>query len=76
MLTRFWPTQQARVQLPLVPPSSGGANPAAGVGSVAGFDDLPFDNIHRVTFDPQDENIIYVSTFGSGVWRGPALPVR
>ncbi len=40
------------------------------------FDDLPFDNIHRVTFDPDDENIIYVSTFGSGVWRGPALPIR
>lgn len=40
------------------------------------FTQLPFDNIHRVTFDPQDENTIYVTTFGSGVWRGPALPVR
>ncbi|MCK4299085.1 MAG: hypothetical protein KAX80_06115, partial [Planctomycetes bacterium] len=70
------------------------------------FDDLPFDNIHRVTFSPQDENTIearppstgppgarnqstsgspaenqdrrslYVTTFGGGVWRGPALPVR
>jgi len=40
------------------------------------FEDLPFDNIHRVTFDPHDQNTIFVTTFGSGVWRGRALPVR
>ena len=39
------------------------------------FDQLPFDNIHRVTFDPDDEGVIYVTTFGSGVWRGPAFPI-
>jgi len=40
------------------------------------FDQLPFDNIHRVTFDPADHSIIYVTTFGSGVWRGPASAAR
>ena len=34
--------------------------------------DLPFHNIMRVTFDPQDAGVIYVSTFGGSVWRGPA----
>ena len=29
-------------------------------------------NAQRVTFDPKDESIIYVSTFGGSVWRGPA----
>ena len=38
------------------------------------FDELPFDNIHRVTFDPADHGVIYVTTFGGGVWRGPARP--
>ncbi len=38
------------------------------------FQELPFDNIHRVTFDPGDHKVIYVTTFGSGVWRGPAEP--
>jgi photosystem II stability/assembly factor-like uncharacterized protein len=34
--------------------------------------DLPFHNIMRVTFDPPDAGVIYVSTFGGSVWRGPA----
>jgi photosystem II stability/assembly factor-like uncharacterized protein len=33
---------------------------------------LPFRNAQRVTFDPRDDAIIYVSTFGASVWRGPA----
>ena len=30
---------------------------------------LPFRNAQRITFDPRDESIIYVSTFGGSVWR-------
>jgi photosystem II stability/assembly factor-like uncharacterized protein len=33
---------------------------------------LPFRNAQRVTFDSRDDAIIYVSTFGASVWRGPA----
>jgi photosystem II stability/assembly factor-like uncharacterized protein len=33
---------------------------------------LPFSNAQRVTVDPDDPNVIYVSTFGGSVWRGPA----
>jgi photosystem II stability/assembly factor-like uncharacterized protein len=33
---------------------------------------LPFRSAQRVTFDPRDDSIIYVSTFGGSVWRGPA----
>ena len=32
---------------------------------------LPFANAQRVTFDPADESVIYVTTFGGSVWRGP-----
>jgi len=35
------------------------------------FDDLPFSNIQRVTFDPSDDDLIYVTTFGGSIWRGP-----
>lgn len=35
---------------------------------------LPFRNAQRVTFDPKDDSIVYVSTFGGSVWRGPAEP--
>lgn len=35
---------------------------------------LPFRNAQRVTFDPNDDSIIYVSTFGGSVWKGPAEP--
>jgi len=38
------------------------------------FDELPFSNIQRVTFDPSDDGLIYVTTFGGSVWRGPAVP--
>jgi photosystem II stability/assembly factor-like uncharacterized protein len=33
---------------------------------------MPFRNAQRVTFDPRDDAMIYVSTFGGSVWRGPA----
>jgi len=33
---------------------------------------LPFKNVQRVTFDPDDDAVIYVSTFGGSVWKGPA----
>jgi hypothetical protein len=34
---------------------------------------LPFANAQRVTFDPEDDSVIYVSTFGGSVWKGPAV---
>jgi photosystem II stability/assembly factor-like uncharacterized protein len=33
---------------------------------------LPFKNAQRVAFDPDDDSIIYVCTFGGSVWKGPA----
>jgi photosystem II stability/assembly factor-like uncharacterized protein len=33
---------------------------------------IPFSVIQRVEFDPYDDSIIYVCTFGGGVWKGPA----
>lgn len=33
---------------------------------------LPFANAQRVTFDPKDSTVIYVTTFGGSIWRGPA----
>ncbi len=38
------------------------------------FDDLPFSNIQRVVFDPADDSLMYITTFGGSVWRGPILP--
>jgi photosystem II stability/assembly factor-like uncharacterized protein len=38
------------------------------------FDALPFSNIQRLTFDPADENVLYVTTFGGSIWRGPGVP--
>ena len=40
------------------------------------FDDLPFANIQRVEFDPANDAVIWVTTFGGGVWRGPATPAE
>ncbi|MBP1600351.1 MAG: hypothetical protein H6Q06_502, partial [Acidobacteria bacterium] len=28
--------------------------------------------IQRISFDPADESVIYVDTFGGSVWKGPA----
>ncbi|MGQ9513861.1 MAG: hypothetical protein ACUVTL_02245 [Thermoproteota archaeon] len=33
---------------------------------------LPFRNAMRVSFDPEEDSIIYVCTFGGSVWKGPA----
>jgi photosystem II stability/assembly factor-like uncharacterized protein len=38
------------------------------------FDDLPFSNIQRVTFDPSNETLMYVTTFGGSIWHGPVVP--
>jgi len=36
------------------------------------LDGLPFRNAQRIAFDPRDDSVIYVSTFGASVWQGPA----
>jgi len=36
------------------------------------FDGLPFSNIQRVAFDAADDSVLYVTTFGGSVWKGPA----
>jgi photosystem II stability/assembly factor-like uncharacterized protein len=33
---------------------------------------MPFANAQRVTVDPKDPEVIYVTTFGGSVWKGPA----
>jgi photosystem II stability/assembly factor-like uncharacterized protein len=33
---------------------------------------LPFANAQRVCFDRADPSVIYVTTFGGSIWRGPA----
>jgi photosystem II stability/assembly factor-like uncharacterized protein len=38
------------------------------------FEQLPFHSITRVSFDPNDRKIMYVGTFGGGIWRGSYLP--
>ncbi|MBW7989742.1 MAG: hypothetical protein FVQ84_06980 [Planctomycetes bacterium] len=38
------------------------------------FDDLPFSNIQRVVFDPSNDDLMYITTFGGSVWRGPIVP--
>ncbi|MCA8913168.1 MAG: hypothetical protein KDB82_15820, partial [Planctomycetes bacterium] len=38
------------------------------------FETLPFRNIQRIEFDPDDEDEVIVTTFGGSVWRGPGEP--
>lgn len=38
------------------------------------FDAIPFVSITRLAWDPKDHEIMYVTTFGGGVWKGPAVP--
>jgi hypothetical protein len=33
---------------------------------------IPFTGVQQVAFDPVDENTIWVTTEGGGVWKGPA----
>jgi len=36
------------------------------------FDTFPFSNTMRVLVDPDNDNVIYVTTFGGSVFKGPA----
>ena len=38
------------------------------------FEKFPFRSPTNVTFDPQDPTVMYVNTFGGGVWKGYYLP--
>ncbi|MCZ7645208.1 MAG: hypothetical protein M5U26_07980 [Planctomycetota bacterium] len=38
------------------------------------FKSFPFGNTQRVYVDPEDDDMIYVCTFGGSVFRGPAAP--
>lgn len=38
------------------------------------FEDYPFSSAHRVTFDPDDGSVIYVTGYGASAWKGPAYP--
>jgi photosystem II stability/assembly factor-like uncharacterized protein len=40
------------------------------------FTQLPFSQINRVDFDPRQPEVIYVTTFGGSVWKGPAAPLE
>ncbi|MGE0432067.1 MAG: WD40/YVTN/BNR-like repeat-containing protein [Planctomycetota bacterium] len=40
----------------------------------ASFDTLPFTNIQRLTFDPQDPKVMYATTFGGSVFKGIVEP--
>jgi len=33
---------------------------------------LPFRNVQRIAFEPDDPSVIYACTFGGGLWKGPA----
>ena len=57
--------------------AEGGSEPGLWRSDDAGetwtaLEELPFPHAQRVSFDPSDPSIIYVSTFGGSVWRGPA----
>lgn len=38
------------------------------------FSGLPFAQVNRIDFDPGDLEVIYATTFGGSVWKGPAEP--
>jgi len=38
------------------------------------FRRFPFSNTQRVAVGPDDPDIVYVTTFGGSVWKGPAAP--
>ena len=38
------------------------------------FTGIPFGSAQNVAFDPLDRKIMYVTTFGGGIWKGPYLP--
>lgn len=43
-------------------------------GTWTPFSSLPFRNAQRVAFDPADPQVIYLTTFGASVLKGPAEP--
>lgn len=68
------PRRPGRVYMTLC---EGSAGPALWLSDDAGqtwkpFRGLPFQNVQRVGFDPDDDSLIYVSTFGGSLWKGPA----
>ena len=38
------------------------------------FDAIPFGACQNVAFDPEDRTVMYVTTFGGGVWKGRDKP--
>ena len=38
------------------------------------FQQIPFRACHNVAFDPEDRTVMYVTTFGGGVWKGHYEP--
>ncbi len=38
------------------------------------FDEIPFKGAQNVAFDPKNPKLMYVNTFGGGVWKGFYLP--
>ncbi len=38
------------------------------------FDAIPFRACQNVAFDPDDRTVMYVTTFGGGVWKGRSEP--
>jgi photosystem II stability/assembly factor-like uncharacterized protein len=57
--------------------AEGGSEPGLWRSDDAGktwvaLDGMPFRHAQRVSFDPADPAVIYVSTFGGSVWKGPA----
>jgi photosystem II stability/assembly factor-like uncharacterized protein len=59
---------EGRVECPLYLSTDGG-------DTWKPFDSFPFSNTQRVSVDPDDEDTIYVSTFGGSVFKGPASGV-
>ncbi len=39
------------------------------------FNKIPFKSAQNVAFDPNDSKLMYVNTFGGGVWKGYYLPL-
>jgi len=42
---------------------------AQGGATWAEFKAIPFLVTHRLTFDPRDPQMLYMTTFGGGVWK-------
>jgi hypothetical protein len=36
----------------------------------------PFRGVSRITVDPDDHEVIWATTYGGGIWRGPAVDVE